>query len=466
MSMMVEVHSPFDGAHVGQVAASSAQDIERALATAHALFRDRRQWLPKQQRIAILKRAAEIITSRREAIARQAAHEGGKPYRDSLIEVDRGIDGIQICIDELRTKGGHVIPMDLNATSAGRVAFTQYEPIGVVVGVSAFNHPFNLVVHQVAPAIAVGAPVIVKPAPATPLSCKTLIDIFHEAGLPPGWAQMVLPTDLDLATRLVSDSRVGFLSFIGSAAVGWMLRSKLAPGARCALEHGGVAPVIVSHDADLEMALPRLARGSFWHAGQACVGVQRVFCHSSVANAVADGIARLGERMVIGDPLLTTTDVGPLITHKEVDRVASWVDAAVGGGAKLVSGGHKLSSSCYANTVLLDPALDADVTRKEVFGPVVSVYSYDDLDAAIGLANDLPYAFQAAVFTRNIDTAMHCYRHLDGTAVMVNENTLFRVDWMPFGGARASGHGMGGMPHTMSDMQTEKLMVWRSDALN
>ena len=466
MSMMVEVHSPFDGAHVGQVAASSAQDIERALATAHALFRDRRQWLPKQQRIAILKRAAEIITSRREAIARQAAHEGGKPYRDSLIEVDRGIDGIQICIDELRTKGGHVIPMDLNATSAGRVAFTQYEPIGVVVGVSAFNHPFNLVVHQVAPAIAVGAPVIVKPAPATPLSCKTLIDIFHEAGLPPGWAQMVLPTDLDLATRLVSDSRVGFLSFIGSAAVGWMLRSKLAPGARCALEHGGVAPVIVSHDADLEMAMPRLARGSFWHAGQACVGVQRVFCHSSVATAVADGIARLGERMVIGDPLLTTTDVGPLITHKEVDRVASWVDAAVSGGAKLVSGGRKLSSSCYANTVLLNPALDADVTRKEVFGPVVSVYSYDDLDAAIGLANDLPYSFQAAVFTRNIDTAMHCYRHLDGTAVMVNENTLFRVDWMPFGGARSSGHGMGGMPHTMSDMQTEKLMVWRSDALN
>ncbi len=466
MSTIVEVKSPFDGAHVGQVDASSEQDIERALATAHALFRDRRQWLPRQQRIAILKRAAEIIASRREAIARQAAHEGGKPYRDSLIEVDRGIDGIQICIDELRTKGGHVIPMDLNATSAGRVAFTQYEPIGVVVGVSAFNHPFNLVVHQVAPAIAVGAPVIVKPAPATPLSCKTLIDIFHEAGLPPGWAQMVLPTDLDLATRLVADSRVGFFSFIGSAAVGWMLRSKLAPGARCSLEHGGVAPVIVSHDADLEMALPRLARGSFWHAGQACVGVQRVFCHSSVATAVADGIARLGERMAIGDPLLATTDVGPLITHKEVDRVASWVDAAKSGGAKVVSGGHKLSSSCYANTVLLNPALDADVTRKEVFGPVVSVYSYDDLDAAIGLANDLPYAFQAAVFTRNIDTAMHCYRHLDGTAVMVNENTLFRVDWMPFGGARASGHGMGGMPHTMSDMQTEKLMVWRSDALN
>ena len=466
MTAMVEVRSPFDGAHVGQVAAASADDVGRALATAHALFRNRRQWLSKQRRIAILGRAAEIAHERREALARQAAHEGGKPYRDSLVEVDRGIDGIRCCIEVLRTEGGRVIPMDLNATSAGRVAFTQYEPIGVVVGVSAFNHPFNLVVHQVAPAVAVGAPVIIKPAAATPLSCKAVIDIFHEAGLPPEWAQMVLPQDHALATRLVADPRVGFFSFIGSAAVGWSLRAKLAPGARCALEHGGVAPVIVSHDADLDMALPRLARGSFWHAGQACVGVQRVFAQRSIAGDVAAGIARLGDKMVIGDPLLATTEVGPLIRHAEAERVGRWVDAAVGGGAKLVSGGERLSASCYANTVLLDPPLDADVTRKEVFGPVVCVYGYDDLDAAIALANDLPYSFQAAVFTRHIDTAMHCYRHLDGSAVMVNENTLFRVDWMPFAGARVSGHGVGGIPYTMHEMQTEKMMVWRSDALN
>jgi acyl-CoA reductase-like NAD-dependent aldehyde dehydrogenase len=265
---------------------------------------------------------------------------------------------------------------------------------------------------------------------------------------------------------MVADPRVGFLTFIGSAAVGWMLRGKLAPGARCALEHGGVAPVIVSHDADLDMALPRIARGAFWHAGQACVGVQRVFCHESIASEVAAGLATLGDKMVTGDPLLATTDVGPLISHKEVNRVDSWVDAAVAGGGKLISGGKKISESCYANTVLTDPPLDADVTRKEVFGPVVCVYGYHDLDAAIGLANDLPYSFQAAAFTRNIDTAMYCYRHLDGTAIMVNENTLFRVDWMPFAGARTSGHGVGGIPHTMSEMQTEKMMVWRSDALN
>ncbi len=465
MTATIEVRSPFDGAWVGQASTSTPDDIERALAAAHALFRDRRQWLTKQRRIAILGRAAEIATERREALARQAAHEGGKPYRDSLIEVDRGIDGIRSCIDVLRTEGGHVIPMDLNATSAGRVAFTQYEPIGVVVGVSAFNHPFNLVVHQVAPAVAVGAPVIVKPAPATPLSCRAVIDIFHEAGLPPDWARMVLPLDLEQVTKLVADPRVGFFSFIGSAAVGWSLRSRLAPGARCALEHGGVAPVIVDHDADLGMALPRLTRGSFWHAGQACVGVQRVFAHRSIAESVADGIARLGNRMAIGDPLRADTEVGPLIRHSEVDRVDRWVKAAVDSGAGLVSGGEKISASCYANTVLLEPPLDADVTRKEVFGPVVCVYAYDRIDTAIALSNDLPYSFQAAVFTRDIDTAMHCYRHLDGTAVMVNEHTLFRVDWMPFAGARSSGHGVGGIPHTMREMQTEKMMVWRSDAL-
>jgi acyl-CoA reductase-like NAD-dependent aldehyde dehydrogenase len=466
MTRMIEVLSPYDGGPVGQVPASTADDIERALSTAYALYRNRRQWLAKQERVAILKRASELIRARREELARQAAHEGGKPLKDSLIEVDRGIDGILTCIEELRTKAGQVVPMDLNATSAGRVAFTQYEPIGVVVGVSAFNHPFNLVVHQLAPAVAVGAPIILKPATSTPLSCQALVNIFHEAGLPQGWAQMVVPENAELATRLVTDARVGFFTFIGSAAVGWMLRSKLAPGARCALEHGGLAPVIVSHDADLEMALPRIARGAFWHAGQACVGVQRVFCHRSIAADVAEGLAALGDKMVIGDPLLMTTDVGPLIAHKEVERVGRWVDEAVSGGGRLISGGSKLSASCYSNTVLLDPPADADVTRKEVFGPVVCVYGYDDVDDAISASNDLPFSFQAAVFTRNIDTAMHCYRHLDGTAVMVNENTLFRVDWMPFAGARQSGHGVGGMPYTMREMQTEKMMVWRSDALN
>jgi acyl-CoA reductase-like NAD-dependent aldehyde dehydrogenase len=462
---MIAVRSPFDGHHIADVATSSEADLEKALATAHALFRNRRNWLSKEQRIAILRKAATIVTQSREAIARQAASEGGKPYRDSLIEVDRGIDCLHICIEELRTSAGSVIPMDLNATSASRVAFTQREPIGVVLGLSAFNHPFNLVMHQVAPAIAVGAPVIIKPSPKTPLSCMAVLDAFYEAGLPREWAQMVLPLDNASIGKMVSDPRVGFLSFIGSAAVGWHLRSLLAPGARCALEHGGVAPVIVAADANLDEALPRLARGGFWHAGQACVSVQRIYADRRIAKDVADGIAELGIRMTIGDPVVATTDVGPLITAQENRRVHEWVHEAVAEGATLVSGGNPVFDTCYATTVLFNPSDTSKVTTKEVFGPVVCVYEFDSIDTALERANDSPFAFQSAVFTSDLETAMRCYRELDGTAVMINENPLFRVDWMPFAGARHSGHGVGGIPYTMHEMQTEKMMVWRADAL-
>lgn len=461
----IQVHSPFDQTIVGHVTVSSEADVEHALSVAHTLFRNRQKWLSKPERIEILERTAQIISERKEQIALQAAREGGKPLKDSITEVERGIDGIRNCIEVLRTEAGHVVPMGLNATSAGRVAFTQLEPIGVIVAVSAFNHPFNLIVHQVVPAIAVSAPVIVKPAGNTPLSCQILLDILAQAGLPDGWAQMVLPVDNEITAKLVSDTRVGFFTFIGSAAVGWMLRSKLAPGARCALEHGGVAPVIVAADADLDDALPRIARGGFWHAGQACVGVQRIFCHSSIAQEVAERLAVLANALAVGDPSDARTDVGPLINEREVTRVHDWVQQAFNGGAQLLAGGKSLGNNCYAPTVLLNPAIESNVMQKEIFGPVVAVYAYDDLDEAIHLANSLPYAFQAAVFTQDLDVAMHCYQSIDATAVMVNENTLFRVDWMPFAGARMSGHGVGGIPHTMKEMQTEKMMVWRSKAI-
>ncbi|BCX68844.1 aldehyde dehydrogenase family protein [Pseudomonas izuensis] len=459
------VHAPYNGAVVGHVAISTQADVEQALGVAHGLFSDRSQWLSKPRRIEILHRAAQLIGERKIEIATQAAREGGKPLKDSIAEVERGIDGILNSIEVLRSEGGHVIPMGLNAASANRVAFTQYEPIGVIAAVSAFNHPFNLIVHQVIPAIAVGAPVIVKPAANTPLSCQTLVDILIEAGLPKGWAQMVLPTDNTITGKLVADPRVGFFSFIGSAAVGWMLRSTLAPGTRCALEHGGAAPVMLAADADLDDALPRIARGAFFHAGQVCVSVQRIFCHHSIAEQVAERLAKLGDAMVVGDPTDPRTDVGPLIAGREVNRVSQWVNDAVAGGARLISGGRVLDNNCYAPTVLLNPAIDSNVMQKEVFGPVVAVYAYDDLAEAIRLANALPYAFQAAVFTQDLDTAMQCYQDLNATAVMVNESTTFRVDWMPFAGASLSGHGVGGIPHTMKDMQVEKMMVWRSRAV-
>lgn len=455
----IEVRAPYDGQLIRTVAASGADAVETSLATAYGLFRNRDGWLPPATRVTILREAARLMQEQAAELAREAAHEGGKPLLDSQVEVARAIDGVLHCAELLRSDAGHVVPMGLNGASAGRLAFTQREPIGVVVAVSAFNHPLNLIVHQVAPAIAAGCPVIVKPATDTPLSCLRFVEILHEAGLPPEWCQALVIESREVSQLLVTDPRVGFFSFIGSATVGWHLRSQLAPGVRCALEHGGAAPVIVAADADLTKAVPALVKGGFYHAGQVCVSVQRVFAHRSIGVELAQALAERASMLQVGDPLLAETEVGPLIRPREVERVHAWVEEAVGRGAQLLCGGAALSTTCYAPTVLLEPPPDCRVSTHEVFGPVVCVYGYDDVDEAIGRANALPWAFQAAVFTRDHATAMHAYARLDASAVMLNDHTAFRVDWMPFAGLRQSGLGVGGIPYTFHDMQIEKLFV-------
>jgi acyl-CoA reductase-like NAD-dependent aldehyde dehydrogenase len=461
----IRVTAPWDESLIATVAAIDLTGANQALTTAYDSFRNKETWLPPSERIAILAKTAEIMSGRAEELAVEAAREGGKPLVDSRVEVARAIDGVRNCVECLRTDSGREIPMNLNAASSHRLAMTHREPIGVVVAVSAFNHPLNLIVHQLGPALAAGCPVIVKPAEDTPLSAFRFAEILREAGLPEEFCQVVVVDELDVATQLVTDERVGFFSFIGSAKVGWMLRSKLAPGTRCALEHGGAAPVIIAPDADLDDTLPLLAKGGFYHAGQVCVSVQRVFAHSSIVATVATRLAERGEAMKIGDPTLSETDVGPLIRHREVDRVEAWVDEALEKGARLMSGGKRLSDSTYACTVLVDPPADAKVSSMEIFGPVICVYSYENMDTAIDRANSLPYAFQAAVLTQDIDTAMRCYRRLDASAVMINDHTAFRVDWMPFAGLKQSGLGVGGIPYTFAEMQIEKLMVIRSTQL-
>ena len=461
-SGVLEVRAPFDGKMLGSVDVGGATAVEAALDVAYRLFRDRDRWLPPAERIAVLRKAARLMEERAEHLALEAAREGGKPLIDSRVEVARAIDGVLNCAELMRSDAGHVIPMNINAASAHRVAFTQRKPIGVVVAVSAFNHPLNLIVHQAGPAIAAGCPVIVKPAGDTPLSCMRFVNILREAGLPAGWCQALVSESSAVATTLVSDRRVGFFSFIGSSRVGWMLRSKLAPGARCALEHGGAAPVIVAADADLEMAAGKIAKGGFYHAGQVCVSVQRVFAHRSVARPLAEALARHALRLQVGDPTLEDTEVGPLIRRAEVQRVDEWVREAERAGAEVLSGGRTLMDSCYEPTVLWEPPDSVRVSREEVFGPVVCVYAFDELDVAIARANALPVAFQAAVFTRDHDLAMHVYSRLDASAVMVNDHTAFRVDWMPFAGLRESGLGVGGIPYTFREMQIEKMLIGRT----
>jgi len=456
------VHAPYDGSLIATVERAGPAGVAAALETADRLFRDRDAWLGPARRIEILTRAASLLEERREDLALEASREGGKPLRDSLVEADRAADSLRSCVERLRTAAGREIPMNINAASAGRVAFTRREPVGVVLAFSAFNHPLNLIAHQVGPAVAAGCPVIVKPAEATPLSCWRFVAILREAGLPDAWCQPLLATDLDVAGSMVSDPRVGFFSFIGSSKIGWMLRSRLAPGARCALEHGGAAPVLIAADADLESAVPLLVKGGFYHAGQVCVSVQRIFAHERVARELSERLAAAAGALEVGDPTRDGTDVGPLIRTGEVRRVQEWIDEAVGGGAVAVTGGRSVSERIYAPTVLWDPPAGARVSRLEVFGPVVCVYPVRDLDEGIARANELPLRFQAAVFTRDLDTAFRAAGRLCASAVMVNDHTAFRVDWMPFGGLAESGLGTGGIPFTMDDMTVEKLVVFRS----
>jgi acyl-CoA reductase-like NAD-dependent aldehyde dehydrogenase len=460
----ITVTSPYNGKTLATLDVINKKEVEFVLERARAAYENQEGWLPKYQRIEILKRAIAIMNERIEELTKIAASEGGKPYMDSKVEVMRAINGIEIAIEQMGNMGGEEIPMGHTSSSANRIAYTMREPIGVVLAISAFNHPLNLAVHQIIPAIAVGSPVIIRPSASTPMSTLNLVEILYEAGLPKEWCQAVV-CDREAAEHMVRSPKVAFFAFIGSGAVGWHLNSVVAPGTRVALEHGGVAPVIVEPDADMDALIPSLAKGSFYHAGQVCVSVQRIFVHEAIVDEVSVKLVHAANAMVVGDPLDSKTEVGPIITTKELDRISEWVDEAVKAGGKLLCGGKRVGKSCYAPTVLLDPPQEVTISQNEIFGPVVSIYTYNDIEEAFKLANSLDVSFQAAVFTKNIDTALLAIKRLNATAIMVNDHTAFRVDWMPFGGAKTSGLGLGGIKHAMLEMSKEKLIVIKSSVL-
>ncbi|MGJ5816753.1 aldehyde dehydrogenase family protein [Paludibaculum fermentans] len=458
---MVEVVQAFDRKPITTLPGDDEAALEHKLSVAARLLADRGQWLEKYERIEILNRLSDLVSDRRESFGQLIAREGGKPLTDALVETDRAIDGIRNAADMLRVSAGVEIPMGMTRASVGRRAFTIHEPIGVVAAVSAFNHPLNLIVHQVAPAVAVGCPVIIKPATATPLCCFDLVALLSKAGLPEGWVQTFLPDKRGLSEALVTDPRIAFLSFIGSAKVGWSLRSKLAPGARCALEHGGVAPVIIDRKAELDRVIEPLAKGGYYHAGQVCVSVQRIYVHKTLEEEFLKRFAERVSALRVGDPLLPETEVGPLIHPDEATRVAAWSEEAVAGGARLI-GGERRSETTLAPGILVHPPREAKVSTLEVFGPITCVYSFQHIDEAIASANSLPDAFQASIFTEDLPTALYAAERLDASAVMVNDHTAFRTDWMPFRGRRESGYGIGGIPYTMREMTAEKMIVFKN----
>ena len=459
MAEKLKVRSPYDGHLIKEVDLDDETRIEEALATADELLQ--KKPLPIPERISILNKNADLVEAKAEEFARQSAEEGGKPLIDSRIELTRAVQGIREAANSIGQLTGHEIPMNLTPSSMNRMAFTTREPIGIVAAISAFNHPFNLIVHQVIPGVAVGCPVIVKPARTTPLSCLNLVNCLYEAGLPKEWVQVIICKGSQ-AEKFATDPRVSFLTFIGSGKVGWSLRSKLAEGARCALEHGGAAPVIVEPDADIDDALPLLAKGGFYHAGQVCVSVQRIFVHEDIVESFSSKLVAIAKNLVVGDPTDEKTEVGPLIEEGEVDRIHNWVEEAKAAGGKILTGGNKIGKTCYEPTVILNPPYDINVSQCEIFGPVINIYSYKNRNEAIKFANDVPFSFQAAVFTNDINAALESAKDLNAAAIMINDHTAFRVDWMPFAGRKSSGLGVGGILPSMIEMTEEKLIVFRS----
>ncbi len=456
--MKVDVRSPWDGTILKTLHLGGAEVVNDLLTRATGVLQNCKAWLPSWERRDILMQTAADLKKDREAFALIIAQEGGKPLFDARVEVTRAISGIELAAEEMGRMGGREIPMGLDLASTNRLAVTTREPIGVVVAISAFNHPLNLIVHQVIPAVATGCPVIIKPATKTPLSCLALVDLLHKNGLPEAWCQVALLARSDAET-LATDPRVNYLSFIGSSSVGWDLRSKLSPGTRCGLEHGGAAPVIIGEDVDLDLLVPPLLKGGFYHAGQVCVSVQRIFVMKGVADELGAKMAQAASTLIVGDPTDGKTDVGPMIRSGEVDRVHDWVKKAVRDGGHILCGGTKVAESAYAPTILMHPPDTARVSTEEIFGPVICIYPCETMDEAILRANQTRSAFHASVFTHNIDTAMMAARHLNASAVMINDHTAFRVDWMPFGGRKESGLGVGGIGYTMREMSEEKMIV-------
>ena len=458
---MIEVKSPWDSNLIDSVETHGSEEIEKIISNASKVAKAKGIDFPPKDRIKVLKSFCELIKENINNLAELATSEGGKPITDSIIEIKRGVEGVESCIEVLKSDCGSVIPMNINEASSNRIAFTQKEPIGLVLAISAFNHPFNLIIHQVIPAIAAGCTVIVKPAEDTPLSCKNIIKMLQESGLPENRCYFVMPENLELATKLVSDERIDFFSFIGSSKVGWFLRSKLAPGTRCSLEHGGMAPTFITDNTDLDICAKSIARGGFYHAGQVCVSVQRIYLSKKISNEFMNKFLSEVNKLSLGNPMDKKTVVGPLIRNSEVKRVDEWVNESIKNGSELILGGNILSDSTYDKTIIMNPKKNDKVSQYEIFGPVVTINEYENIEKAIENANSVNVSFQASVFTDKINEILMFYEKINASSVFHNDHTAFRVDWMPFAGLKHSGHGVGGIKYSMHDMQIEKMLVLR-----
>jgi len=449
------VTSPYDHSVLAVISEAGSDDVEVAIESAVQAFAITRK-MTSQQRADVLHKIVEGITARREEFARTICQEAGKPIRTARVEVDRAIYTFQVAAEESTRIYGEYIPLDTLESAAGRWGLVRRFPLGPVFGITPFNFPLNLVAHKVAPAIAAGCPIILKPAPQTPISSFLLAEIVQESGWPEG-ALAVMPLSNDDAGILVADDRIKLLTFTGSAAVGWQLKSR-AGKKRVTLELGGNAGVIVHSDADVQYAAQRCVAGGFSYGGQTCISVQRILAHEAVFQKFTEQLLNGVRKLKSGDPMLETTDVPPLIREQDAVRVVEWIDEAVQSGAKLLCGG-KRKGALVEPTVLTDTTPNMRVNCAEIFGPVVTVESYETFDEALSSVNNSVYGLQAGIMTHDARLIQTAFEELEVGSVIVGDVPTFRVDQMPYGGVKDSGLGREGLRYAIEDMTERKLLV-------
>jgi len=451
----VEIRSPYNGEVAGITFMASAHDVEAAVQGAADAFQETRK-LPAYRRVEILERIVQRLKAEQETIARLIALEAGKPIRLARAEAARAVLTFTDALEETKRLRGEWLPLDLDANSCGRSALVRRFPVGPILAVTPFNFPLNLVAHKLAPALACGASILLKPAPQAPLSALHLARMIHDAGALPGSVNVLL-CPVEAAQSMVTDERLKVLTFTGSAAVGWALKQS-AGKKRVLLELGGNAGVAVHADAELDYAADRCVFGGFAYSGQVCIAVQRIYVHQSVLNAFTEKLLERVSRLRLGDPMEDATDIGPMISHQAAERTAAWVREAVRNGAQVLAGGER-DGAFFQPTVLTNTKPEMKVCCEEIFAPVVTLEPYEQIEEALEAINDSPYGLQAGLFTNDQRIIHHAFESLEVGGLMVNDVPTYRADPMPYGGTKDSGIGREGVRYAIQELTEPRVLV-------
>jgi acyl-CoA reductase-like NAD-dependent aldehyde dehydrogenase len=454
-----EVKSPYDGTLIGRVPKGDASTVDRAAEAAWSAFNAGE--FPAHERAAVLDRAAELVAEREDDLTMTIAAEAGKPVKTARVEAQRCVGTLQFSAVAARTLTGHTVPMEAGAAGEGKLGIVIRVPYGVVGAISPFNFPLNLVAHKLGPAIAAGNAIVLKPAGQTPICSIKLAEVLYDAGLPENWLQVVCGPGSEVGNGIVEDDRIGAITFTGSAPVGWDIRSK-APHKKVNLELGSSAPLIVNEDGDWETAADKAKLHAYSHAGQSCISVQRILLHESIADQFTERFVKNVESLVTGDPMDENTDVGPVISHDDRDRVKEWIDEAAAQGGEILTGGELVDEDrCIAPTVIRGEPKDCHTWKDEIFGPVATIHTFDTFEQGLAMANDSRYGLQAGVFTRDIGNGKKAGEILEFGGVLINEVPTFRTDQMPYGGVKDSGNTREGPHYAVHELTEERLVTFQ-----